>query len=159
MEFTAQQIAELLNGKVEGDKNAIVNTFSKIEEGKAGSLCFLANPKYTNYIYETEASVVLVNNDFEALKPIKASLIRVEDAYKSIAILLDIYNQMTDKPKGIEKQSFIHKSAVIGKNIYVGAFAYIAKDVKIGNNVLIYPGVYIGNNVTIGDICVFLLGV
>ncbi|MCK9254959.1 MAG: UDP-3-O-(3-hydroxymyristoyl)glucosamine N-acyltransferase [Bacteroidales bacterium] len=159
MEFTAQQIAELLNGKVEGDKNAIVNTFSKIEEGKAGSLCFLANPKYTNYIYETEASVVLVNNDFEAQKPIKASLIRVEDAYKSIAILLDIYNQMTDKPKGIEKQSFIHKSAVIGKNIYVGAFAYIAKDVKIGNNVLIYPGVYIGNNVTIGDNCVFHPGV
>ena len=151
MEFTAQQIAELLNGKVEGNPNAVVSTFSKIEEGKPGSLCFLANPKYTNYIYETQASVVLVNEDFEAQKPIKATLIRVEDAYRAIAILLDIYNKMTDKPKGIEKQSFVHKSAVLGKNIYVGAFAYIGKDVKIGNNVQIYPQVYIGNNVNIGE--------
>lgn len=159
MEFTAQQIAELLNGKVEGNPNAVVSTFSKIEEGKPGSLCFLANPKYTNYIYETQASVVLVNEDFEAQKPIKATLIRVEDAYRAIAILLDIYNKMTDKPKGIEKQSFVHKSAVLGKNIYVGAFAYIGKDVKIGNNVQIYPQVYIGNNVTIGDNCIIYPGV
>ncbi len=159
MEFKAQQIAELLEGKIEGDENVVVNIFSKIEEGRPGSLCFLANPKYTHYIYETEASVVLVNEDFVAQKPIKATLIKVKDAYKSIAILLDIYNKMTDKPKGIEKQSYIHKSAILGKNIYIGAFAYIGKDVKIGDNVQIYPGVFLGNNVRIGDNCIIYPGV
>lgn len=159
MEFTAFQIAQLLNGEIEGDGNVIVNTFSKIEEGKQGALCFLANPKYTHYIYETEASVVLVNKDFAAQKSINPTLIRVEDAYKSIAILLDLYNKMTEKPVGIEKQSFVHKKAVIGKNIYVGAFSYIGKDAKIGNNVQIYPGCYVGNNVKIGDNCIIYPGV
>ncbi len=159
MEFTAKQIAELLSGKVEGDENAIVNSFSKIEEGKTGSLSFLANPKYTNYIYETASSVVLINDSFEAKREIKATLIRVEDAYKSIAILLDLYNKMTEKPSGIEKQSFVHKKAFLGKNIYVGAFSYIGKDAKIGNDVQIYPGCYIGNNVKIGDNCIIYPGV
>ena len=159
MEFTAFQIAQLLNGEIEGDGNVIVNAFSKIEEGKQGSLCFLANPKYTHYIYETEASVVLVNKDFVAQKSINPTLIRVEDAYKSIAILLDLYNKMTEKPSGIEKQSFVHKKAVLGKNIYVGAFSYIGKDAKIGNNVQIYPGCYVGNNVKIGDNCIIYPGV
>ncbi len=159
MEFTAKQIAELLNGTTEGDENAIVNSFSKIEEGTPGSLSFLANPKYTHYIYETEASVVLVNDSFEAQKEIKATLVRVEDAYKSIAILLNLYNKMTEKPSGIEKQSFVHKKAFLGKNIYVGAFSYIGKDAKIGNDVQIYPGCYIGNNVKIGNNCIIYPGV
>jgi len=159
MEFTAKQIAELLNGTIEGNENAVVNNFSKIEEGKSGSLSFLANPKYTHYIYETEASVVLINNGFEAQKEIKATLIRVEDAYKSIAILLDFYTKMTEKPSGIEKQTSVHKTAVIGKNLYLGAFSYIGKDAKIGKDVQIYPGCYIGNNVKIGDNCIIFPGV
>lgn len=159
MKFTALQIAQLLSGEVEGDGSVIVNTFSKIEEGKSGSLCFLANPKYTHYIYETGASVVLVNKDFKAQKKVQPTLIRVEDAYKSIAILLDLYNQMTDKPAGIEKQSFVHKKAIIGKNIYVGAFSYIGKDAQIGNDVQIFPGCYIGNNVKIGNNCIIYPGV
>ncbi len=159
MEFTAKQISELLNGTVEGDENVIVNSFSKIEEGKPGSLSFLANPKYTNYIYETEASVVLVNNTFVSSKEIKSTLIRVEDSYKSIAQLLEIYNSMTEKPSGIEKQAFVHKKAKTGKNVYVGAFAYIGKGAVIGNNVQIYPGAYIGNDVQIGENSVIYPGV
>jgi UDP-3-O-[3-hydroxymyristoyl] glucosamine N-acyltransferase len=159
MEFTAKQISELLKGTVEGDENVIVNSFSKIEEGKSGSLSFLANPKYTNYIYETEASVVLVNSDFIAQKEIKATLIRVEDSYKSIAQLLEIYNSMTEKPIGIEKNSFIHKKAKVGKNVYIGAFAYIGKGAVIGDNVQIYPSSYIGNNVEIGDNSIIYPGV
>lgn len=151
MKFTAEQIAKMLQGNVEGDNNITVNCFSKIEEGKPGSLSFLANPKYTNYIYETEASIVLVNNDFVAQKEITSTLIRVEDAYKAIAQLLQIYNSMMEKPSGIEKNVFIHKKATTGKNIYVGAFAYIGKDAQIGDNVQIYPGVYVGNGVKIGD--------
>ncbi len=151
MEFTAKQISELLHGTVEGDENVIVNSFSKIEEGKPGSLSFLANPKYTNYIYNTKASVVLVNKDFSPNKEIKSTLIRVEDSYKSIAQLLNIYNSMIEQPSGIEKNTFIHKKAKTGKDIYVGAFAYIGKGTEIGNNVKIYPGCYIGNNVKIGD--------
>lgn len=159
MEFTAGQIAELLQGKVEGDASVIVNCFSKIEEGKPGSLSFLANPKYTNYIYQTEASVVLVNNDFVAQKQITSTLIRVQDSYKAIAQLLAVYNSMMDKPTGIEKNSFIHKKAKIGKNVYVGAFAYIGKEAEIGDNVQIYPGVYVGNNVIIGENTVIHPGV
>jgi UDP-3-O-[3-hydroxymyristoyl] glucosamine N-acyltransferase len=159
MEFTAEQIADILKGKVDGDKSIIVNSFSKIEEGKPGSLCFLANPKYTHYIYETEASVVLVNEDFETQKDIKATLIRVPDAYKAIAILLDIYNRMTEKPTGIDKQAYRHKSAKIGKDVYIGAFAYIGKDAVIGNGVQIYPGCYVGNNVQIGDNTILYPGV
>jgi UDP-3-O-[3-hydroxymyristoyl] glucosamine N-acyltransferase len=159
MKFTAGQIASILNGKIEGDENAVVNCFSKIEEGKPGSLSFLANPKYTHYIYETEASVVLINNDFVPQKKVKATLIRVEDAYKSIAVLLDIYNKMIEKPVGIEKQSFVHKKAFLGKDVYVGAFSYVGKDSKIGNNVQIYPGCYVGNNVSIGDNSILFPGV
>ncbi|HNQ66772.1 MAG TPA: UDP-3-O-(3-hydroxymyristoyl)glucosamine N-acyltransferase [Bacteroidales bacterium] len=159
MKFTAGQIASILNGKVEGDENTVVNCFSKIEEGKPGSLSFLANPKYTHYIYETAASVILINNDFLPQKEVKATLIRVEDAYKSIAVLLDIYNKMIEKPVGIEKQSFVHKKALLGKDVYVGAFSYVGKDSKIGNNVQIYPGCYVGNNVNIGDNCILFPGV
>jgi UDP-3-O-[3-hydroxymyristoyl] glucosamine N-acyltransferase len=151
IEFNARQIADILNGTIEGDENTVVTKFSKIEEAEPGSLCFLANPKYTHYIYTTKASIVLVNEDFVPQKPIEPTLIRVPDAYKSIAILLDFYNKLTEKPKGKEKPCYVHKRAVLGKDVYVGAFTYIGKDVKIGNNVLIYPQCYIGENVKIGD--------
>ncbi len=159
IKFTAREIADILNGKIEGDENVIVNKFSKIEEGEPGALCFLSNPKYTNYIYTTKASVVLVNEDFQAQKLISSTLIRVPDAYKSIAILLDFYNKIAEKPKGIEKPCFIHKSAVLGKDVYIGAFSYIGKNVKIGNNVLIYPQSYVGDNVNIGNNTVIYPGV
>lgn len=159
MEFTAKQIAQLLNGSVEGNENAIITEFAKIEEGRPKAISFLANPKYSHYLYKTESSVVLINSDFKLQGDTKATLIRVPDAYKAIAQLLDIYNSMMEKPSGIEKNSYVHKKANLGKNIYVGAFSYIGKDAKIGDNVLIYPGCYVGNNVFIGDNTVLHPGV
>ena len=159
MEFTAKQIAELLDGKIEGDENTIINDFAKIEEGKPKAISFLANPKYTHYIYETESSVVLVNEDFELQKDVNATLIRVPDAYKAIAQLLNVYNSLMEKPSGIDKNTNIHKKAILGKNVYVGAFSYIGKDSIIGSNVLIYPQCYIGNNVIIGNNTILYPGV
>ncbi|MDR2835275.1 MAG: UDP-3-O-(3-hydroxymyristoyl)glucosamine N-acyltransferase [Bacteroidales bacterium] len=159
MEFIAKQIAEILSGKIEGDENAVVSDFSKIEEGKPNSISFLANPKYNHYIYETQSSVVLVNEDFIAEKEIKTTLIRVPDAYKAIAILLNFYNSLQKKPSGIEKPTQIHKTAKIGKKPYIGSFTYISKDVEIGNNVQIYPNCYIGSNVKIGDNTIIYSGV
>jgi UDP-3-O-[3-hydroxymyristoyl] glucosamine N-acyltransferase len=153
MQFTAKQIAELLDGKVEGDENVIVSTVSKIEEGKPGSLSFLANPLYTTYIYGTDASVVLVNNSLVLEKPIKSTctLIRIEDAYVSFAKLLEIYEGLQQSKTGIEQPSFLSPTARYGEDCYIGAFAYIGENVKIGNNVKIYPHCYIGDNVIIGD--------
>ena len=151
MEFTAKQIGELLQGIVEGDLNAKVNQLSKIEEGVSKSLSFLANPKYTHYIYSTNASVVIVDKTFIAEQPVKTTIIRVENAYQSFMQLLEIYNKIQLDKKGIEEPSYISPSAVLGENCYVGAFAYIGSNVKIGNNVKIYPQVFIGDNVTIGD--------
>lgn len=159
MEFTAQQIAELLNGKIEGDPQVKVSNISKIECGEPGTLTFLANPKYTHYIYETKASIVLVNEDFEPTNPIDSCIIRVKNSYESLAKLLDFYSKLNPKPKGIEKNSFIHKSVKKGKDIYVGAFAYIGEGVQLGNNVMIYPHTYIGNNTTIGDNTILFSGV
>jgi UDP-3-O-[3-hydroxymyristoyl] glucosamine N-acyltransferase len=161
MEFSAIQIASLLNGKVEGNESAVVSGLSKIEEGKPKTLSFLANPLYTPYIYETDASVVIVNNSLVLDKPVKSTctLIRVENAYESFAKLLEIYNQMKMDKKGIEQPSFIAPSATLGKDCYVGAFAYIADNAKIGNNVKIYPQCYVGDNVTIGDNTVLFAGV
>ena len=151
MEFTARQIADLLQGKVEGDENAKVSRLDKIEEGADGGLTFLANPKYTPYIYSTKASVIIVDHTFIAEQPVSATLVRVENAYKSFVQLLEIYNQIQRDKKGIEQPSFISASATLGKDIYVGAFAYIGNNVKVGNNVKIYPQVYVGDNVSIGD--------
>ncbi|HBX52898.1 MAG: UDP-3-O-(3-hydroxymyristoyl)glucosamine N-acyltransferase [Bacteroidetes bacterium RIFOXYA12_FULL_35_11] len=159
MEFTAKAIATFLKGNVEGNPEAVVTTVSKIEEGKPGSLCFLANPQYTHFIYTTEATIVLVNNNFKAEKPVAATLIRVENAYEAFASLLELYNQSLPQPKGIDKMTFIDESAIIGENIYLGAFAYIGKNVKIGNNVKIYPQVFIGENVQIGDNTILYAGV
>lgn len=151
MEFTAQQISDLLQGTVDGDASAKVNRLSKIEEGEPGSLTFLANPKYTSFIYSTRASVVIVDRSFVPEQPVTATLVRVESAYQAFAKLLEIYNQIRRDKKGVEQPSFISASATVGKDVYIGAFAYIGEQVRIGQNVKIYPHVYIGDNVTIGD--------
>ncbi|MES2592582.1 MAG: UDP-3-O-(3-hydroxymyristoyl)glucosamine N-acyltransferase [Bacteroidota bacterium] len=161
MEFTAQQIADLLKGKVEGNGDVIVSGLSKIEEGKTGTLSFLANTLYTPMVYETDASVVILNNSLTLDKPVKSTctLIRVEDAYGSFAQLLEIYYQIKQNKKGIEQPSFISESAKLGTDCYIGAFAYIGENVTIGNNVKIYPHCYIGDNTTIGDNSTFYSGV
>ncbi len=161
MEFSALQIAGLLNGKIEGNENVTVKKLAKIEEGEAGALCFLSNLAYTNYVYTSDASVIILNHDVVLDKPVKATctLIRVEDAYGSFARLLEIYDEFKQNKKGIEQPSFISPNAKLGNDCYVGAFAYIGENVKIGNNVKIYPQCYIGDNVTIGDNCTFFPGV
>lgn len=159
MEFTAAQIAAQLNGVVEGNPEAKVSSLSKIEEGRVGTLSFLANPKYAQYIYSTEASVVIVSTDFIAEQPVKATLVRVADAYKSFATLLEFYNQIKLKKAGIEQPSFISDKASIGENVYVGAFAYVGSGAKIGKNVKIYPHSFIGDNVVIGDDTTLFSGV
>lgn len=160
MEFKATEIAAFLNGEVVGDGDTHVYNVSKIEEGKPGTLAFLANIKYENHIYETQASVVLVNKSFVPQKNISATLIKVDDAYKAFASLLELYLLSKSNLKtGIEQPCFIHESVQTGKDIYVGAFAYISKNVKIGSNVKIYPHVFIGENVSIGDSCVLYAGV
>lgn len=151
MQFTAQQISELLQGTVDGDKFVSVNKLSKIEEGQTGSLSFLANPKYIPFIYTTLASIVIVNKDFVAEQPVAATLIRVDDAYKSFAKLLEMYNQVLQNKKGIEQPSFISSSAQVGNDVYVGAFAYIGNHAKIGNNAKIYPNAYIGDHAEVGE--------
>src|SRR6185369_286539 len=159
MEFTAKQIGELLKGQVEGNEHVKVNKLSKIEEGEAGSLSFLANPKYTPFIYNTRASLVIVNKDFIPEQPISATLIRVENAYNSFVQLLEIYNHIQLDKKGIEQPSFISASAKIGTDCYVGPFAYIGQNVVIGNDVKIYPQTFIGDNVVIGDHTTLFAGV
>lgn len=154
MKFTAGQIAQLLQGTVEGNPETEVNGFGKIEEAQNGQLTFFANPKYENYLYQTQASLVIMSNDFVLQQPISASIIRVADAYQAFATLLDVYNTMVNgnnAPSGIEQPSFIHETATLGTDVYVGAFAYIGKNAVIGNNVKIFPNVYIGNNVHIAD--------
>ena len=159
MKFTAIQIAELLSGKVEGNPNAEVWNVAKIEEGAPGMLSFLANPKYTHYIYETQSSVVIVNDDFAPTSPIKATLIRVPDAYASFAKLLAFYDQMSQSKQGSSSMAFVAKSAQCGENIYLGEFAFVGENAKIGNNVKIYPQVYVGDNCVVGDNTVLYPGV
>ena len=158
MKFTAAQIAVILEGEVEGNPEIEVSKLSKIEEGGPESLSFLANPKYTQFIYTTKASIVIVNNIFKAEKEINSTLIRVEDAYKSFSKLLEYYNQVKMNKTGIESPVFISKSAIYGENIYIGAFAYLGENIKIGNNTKIYPNVYIGDNVVIGDNVILFSG-
>ena len=158
MKFTAAQIAVILEGEVEGNPEIEVSKLSKIEEGGPESLSFLANPKYTQFIYTTKASIVIVNKIFKAEKEINSTLIRVEDAYKSFSKLLEYYNQVKMNKTGIENPVFISKSAIYGENIYIGAFAYLGENIKIGNNTKIYPNVYIGDNVNIGDNVILFSG-
>ncbi|RZF58409.1 UDP-3-O-(3-hydroxymyristoyl)glucosamine N-acyltransferase [Sphingobacterium corticibacterium] len=159
MQFTANQIATLLNGYVEGDPDVLVNQLAKIEEGEQGALAFLSNPKYEHFLYETKASAVIVNQDLQLTKPVNVSLIRVKDAYSAFSELLRIYDQLRNERSGIEEPSFIHESASVGQDLYVGAFSYIGRDVVIGNQVKIYPQVYIGDGVTIGNKTVIYPGV
>lgn len=158
MKFTAAQIAGILEGTLEGNADAEVSKLSKIEEGTEGSLTFLANPKYTPYIYKTGATITIVNRDFRPEHELNTTLIRVDDAYKSFSKLLEYYNQVKLNKSGVEQPVFISDSASHGENIYLGAFSYVGENVKIGDNVKIYPNVYIGDNVTIGDDCVIFAG-
>lgn len=151
MKFTANQIAEILGGEIEGNENVEVFKLAKIEEGEEGSLTFLSNPKYTNFIYDTKASIAIVNKDFIPERKIATTLIKVDDAYKAFSKLLEFYNQVKLNKNGIEQLTFISDSAILGENLYLGSFSYISNNVKIGNNVKIYPNVYIGDNVEIGD--------
>ena len=125
MEFTAKQIADMIGGRVEGSEQAKINTFAKIEEGKEGAISFLSNPKYTSYIYDTKASVVLINEDVELTQPVNCTLIRVKNAYESVAKLLQLYASMMPKKTGIDPLAFVSKSAQIGENVYIAPFAYI----------------------------------
>jgi len=159
MEFSAKLIAQVLQGEIVGDENASVHTFAKIEEGVPGAISFLSNPKYTPYIYETQSSIVLVNKDFIPEKEIKATLIKVDNAYEALAKLLTIYEQSKPRKQGISSLASIAASAKIGKDAYVGPFAVIGENVEIGDNAQIYPHVCIGDGVKIGDNCLLYSGV
>jgi UDP-3-O-[3-hydroxymyristoyl] glucosamine N-acyltransferase len=153
MEFSAEQIAGLLNGEVVGNPAITVSTLAKIEEGQTNALSFLSNSKYEEFIYTTASSICIVNKAFEPTKalPETLTLVKVDDAYACFAKLLELYNNMSKKQPKIEQPSFIAESAIIGSDVYVGAFAYIGENAVIGNNVSIYPNAFIGDNVTIGD--------
>ena len=151
MQFTAQEIGFMLNGTVEGDPNVAVDKLAKIEEAGIGSLSFLANPKYEQFIYSTEASIIIVNHDLVLSAPVKATLIRVENAYSSFSVLLEKYNTIKLNKTGVEQPNFIHPTASIGDNCYIGAFAYIGPGVSIGHQCKIYPNTYIADNVKLGN--------
>lgn len=153
MEFNAQQIASYLGGAVEGNPEAAVKTFAKIEEGQEGAISFLANPKYAHYLYETLSSVVLVNQDFVLERPVKATLVRVPNAYEAIARLLSLYESMTQKRTGIHPLACVSETAVLGEGVYVGPFAYVGDGVSIGSGTQIYAHVVVEANATIGENC------
>ena len=159
MNFTAEQIAEILEGDIVGNPNAEVSKLSKIEEGEKGSLTFLSNPKYNPYLYTTKASIAIVNKSFIKKKEIETTLIKVDDAYTAFSKILEFYNEVKNNKSGREQPHFIAKSATIGSNEYIGAFAYIGENVKMGENVKIYPNVYVGDNVVIGNNCSLFSGV
>jgi UDP-3-O-[3-hydroxymyristoyl] glucosamine N-acyltransferase len=159
MEFSAKDIAGLLNGEVEGNGNVMVSNISKIDQPISGTLTFLSNPAYTKYIYTTTASIVIVNKDFKADNELSCTLIRVDDAYAALAKLLDFYVKLKPSKTGIEQPCSVSSSAILGENIYVGAFAYIGDKAELGKNVKIYPHVYIGENVKIGNDTILYSGV
>ena len=144
----------MIGGRVEGDENARVNSFAKIEEGRPGAISFLSNTKYTHYIYDTQSSVVLIDENVELEHEVKTTLIRVKNAYEAVARLLQAYESMKPKKKGIDPLAFIASSATLGDNCYVGAFAYIGEGAKIGKNCQIYPHAVVGDNVSVGDDCI-----
>lgn len=153
MEFSAKQIAAFIQEKLYGEENATVHTSAKIEEGIPGAISFLSNPKYTPYIYESQSSIILVNKDFEPEHEIKATLIKVDNAYESLAKLMNLYEMSKPKKQGIDSLAFVSPTAHIGENVYVGAFAYIGENTVIGDNTLVYPHTYVGDNVKIGSNC------
>jgi UDP-3-O-[3-hydroxymyristoyl] glucosamine N-acyltransferase len=160
MQFTATQISILVNGKIEGSADAAVTSFGKIEEAEQGQLSFLANPKYEDHLYTTNASIVIINDGYELRQPVKATLIRVADAYSAFAQLLGKYQEMvTQQLKGIQQPSFIASSAKLAADVFVGAFSYIGEQVKIGKNTKIFPNSFIGDNVVVGENCIIHPGV
>lgn len=160
MEFSAGQIAALVQGEVEGDANILISNVARIEEGSLGCISFLANPKYEPWIYTTRSSVVMVSDSFQARRPVAATLIRVNDPYTSFTLLLQEYQRLTSlQKKGTEEPSFLSQTSTVGENGYRGAFSYIGENCRIGSNVKIYPQVYIGDNVEIGDNTILLPGV
>jgi len=160
MIFSAAQIALLINGTIEGDPTASVNSFGKIEEAGEGQLSFLANPKYEDYIYTTKASVIIINEGFQLKQPVQAALIRVADAYTAFATLLSKYQEiMQQQLSGVQEPSYIAKTAVYGQQVFIGAFAYLGEKVKIGNNTKVYPNAFLGDNVSVGDNCIIHPGV
>ena len=155
MEFTARQIADFLQGTIVGDPDTKVSTFSKIEEGAAGTITFLSNLKYEHFLYTTDASIVLVNKDFKIEKPAKATLIQVDNAYASLAALLQMVQHATQKNRtGIDPLAFVSTTATLGEDCYVGAFVFIGENAKIGKGCQFYPNAYIGENTVIGDNCI-----
>ncbi len=159
MKFTAKEIAKILEGKIEGNPDASVHKLSKIEEGEPGSVSFLANPKYTRFIYTSNASIVIVDEDFKAEEEIRPTLIRVKNAYTAFARLLEVYNKIKLDKKGISQQASIAESAKIGEDVYIGAQAFVGENVEIGNNCKIYPQAFVGDNVRIGDNTTIFAGV
>lgn len=159
MEFTVAKIAELLSAEVIGNRDAVITTVCKIEEGFEGGLTFLANPKYTHYIYETKATAAIVNNDFVPEKPLSCTLIKVPNSYLAFASLLDFYNKMKSQKKGISAHACISETAKIGKDVYIGEFVSVGENVVIGDNVKLYPHVTLGDDVKVGDNTVLNSGV
>lgn len=151
MEFTAKQIADYVGGRVEGDENAAVHTFAKIEEGKAGALSFLSNPKYIHYIYDTNSTIVLVDESLTLDKAVKCTLVRTKNAYESVAKLLQLYQSMRPRKAGVDPLAFVSPTATIGNDVYIGAFACIGDNARIGDKAQIYPHAVVGDNVLIGD--------
>jgi UDP-3-O-[3-hydroxymyristoyl] glucosamine N-acyltransferase len=159
MQFSAKEISLLLNGSLQGNPDVKVNQLAKIEEAQEGSLSFLANPKYEAFLYTTQASIVIVNEDLSIEKPVNATLIKVKDAYSSFSVLLEKYNSLKLNKKGVEQPSFIHPDAKIGQDVYIGAFAYIGAGAIIGDRVKVYPHCFIGDDVKIGNDCALHSGV
>ena len=153
MEFTAKQIAELTGGRVEGNEQAAVSTFAKIEEGHEGAISFLSNPKYTHFLYETKSTIVLVDETLELEHPVSATLIRVKSAYEAVGRLLQFYEQMKPRKTGVDPLAFVSPKATIGKDVYIGAFACIGDGTVVGDGTQVYPHVVVGDGVTIGQQC------
>lgn len=159
MEFTARQIAAVLEGTIDGNPDVAISKLSKIEEGVPGSITFLANPKYTPYIYSTNASIVVVNKDFQPEQDIRATLVRVNDAYTAFAKLLELYNQIKNEKVGISSLAFVSSTATVGKNVYIGELAFVGDNVTIGDNTKIFPQTFLGDNVKVGDNTTLYAGV
>lgn len=159
MRITVEQLASIVNGTVDGDAKAYIENYSKIEEATDGCLTFLANPKYTHYIYSTKATAVLVRKDFQPEQELTTTLIRVDDPYETLAVLLNMVSSQKPAKKGIEQPCYIAQGVVIPEGTYIGAFAYIGNNVKVGKNVKIYPQAYVGDNVTLGDDVILYPGV
>ena len=154
MEFSAKQIAEFIQGTIVGDENATVHTFAKIEEGMPGAISFLSNPKYTHYIYDTQSSIVLVNKDFEPEKEIKATLIKVDNAYESLAKLLNLYEMSKPKKTGIDPLAYIAPTAKIGQNVYIAPFVCVGDNAEIGDNTSLHPHATVGSGAKVGSNCI-----